>query len=63
MFEDSLMESGGRLKTKSKWFSIVAICLNGSILLAMILWPLLHYEALPAQMMMTLLCFVGHYGR
>ena len=32
MFEDSLMESGGKLKTKSKYWSIVTFALNGLIL-------------------------------
>ena len=26
MFEDSLMESGGKIKTKSKYWSIVTLC-------------------------------------
>ena len=30
MFEDSLMESGGKLKTKSKYWSIVTLCINGA---------------------------------
>ena len=47
MFEDSLMESGGRIKTKSKYWSILTLCLNGIILAALIIWPLLHPEALP----------------
>ncbi len=28
MFEDSLMESGGKIKTKSKYWSIVTLCIN-----------------------------------
>ncbi len=28
MFEDSLMESGGKIKTKSKYWSILTLCLN-----------------------------------
>src|ERR1700679_4100283 len=55
MFEDSLMESGGKLKTKSKYWSIATFALNGLILAALIIWPLLHPEALPTQMMATLL--------
>ena len=55
MFEDSLMESGGKLKTKSKYWSIVTLCINGAILAGLIIWPLLHPEALPTQMMATLL--------
>jgi protein TonB len=47
MFEDSLMESGGRIKTKSKYWSILTLCINGVILAALIIWPLLHPEAPP----------------
>ncbi len=55
MFEDALMESGGRIKTKSKYFTIVGFVLNGSILAAMILVPLIYPEALPKAAMATLL--------
>ena len=34
MFEDSLMESGGKLKTKSKYWSIATFAVNGAILAA-----------------------------
>jgi protein TonB len=55
MFEDSLMESGNMIKPKSKYWSFVALLLNGGALLALIIWPLLHPEALPTQMMATLM--------
>ena len=55
MFEDALIESGGKLKTKSKYWSIATLALNALILAALIIWPLLHPEALPTQMMATLL--------
>jgi len=55
MFEDALMESGGRIKTKSKYWSLLTLGINAAILLALIIWPLLHPEALPTQMMATLL--------
>jgi protein TonB len=55
MFEDSLMESGGKLKTKSKYWTIATFSLNALVLAALIIWPLLHPEALPTQMMATLL--------
>jgi periplasmic protein TonB len=55
MFEDSLMESGNRITPKSKYWSFVALLLNGGALLALIIWPLLHPEALPTQMMATLM--------
>src|SRR6267378_2378339 len=47
MFEDSLMESGGKLKTKSKYWMIATFAFNGVILATMILIPLLYPEALP----------------
>ena len=50
MFEDSLMESGGKLKTKSKYWSIVTFGVNGVILAGLIIWPLLHPEALPFRL-------------
>ena len=55
MFEDSLMESGNRIKAKSKYWSIVTLLFNGGVLIALIVWPLLHPEALPKQMMAALM--------
>jgi protein TonB len=55
MFEDSLMESGNRMKRKNKFWSFVAFLLNAGALLALVIWPLLHPEALPKQMMATLM--------
>jgi protein TonB len=55
MFEDALMESGHRIKTKSKWWSIVALIINCAIVLGLVLWPLMHLESLPKNMMATLL--------
>jgi protein TonB len=55
MFEDSLMESAHRIKARSKYWSIVALFLNSGILIALIVWPLLHPEALPKQMMAALM--------
>lgn len=54
MFESSLMESNNRIKAKSRW-SLLAFLINGGALLALIIWPLLHPEALPTQMMATLM--------
>jgi protein TonB len=54
MFEDSLMESGNWKKRKSKW-SFVAFLLNFGALFAFVIWPLLQPEALPTQMMATLM--------
>src|SRR5258708_4758264 len=47
MFEDSLMESGGKIKTKSKYWMFVTLAFNAAILATMILIPLLYPEALP----------------
>jgi protein TonB len=55
MFEDSLMESGNRIKAKSKYWSILTFLLNCIALIALIIWPLLHPEALPRQIMAELM--------
>ena len=55
MFEDSLMESGNEIKARSKYWSVVSLLVNGGALFALIIWPLLHPEALPEQMMATLM--------
>src|ERR1700735_814687 len=47
MFEDSLIESGGRLKTKRGWTSIVSFGLQMGIVAVMVLIPLIFTEALP----------------
>ena len=47
MFESSLMESGGQIKTKSKYWMIGTFVFNAAILATMILIPLLYPEALP----------------
>jgi protein TonB len=55
MFEDALMESGGRIRTRSGWFSGVAAICNGSIVCCLILLPLLHPASLPKQTFSMLL--------
>ena len=47
MFEDSLMESGGQIKTKSKYWMIATFSFNSIIVAILILIPLLYPEALP----------------
>ena len=49
MFEDSTFESTGRIRTRSRGWAIAALALNSSILLAIIVIPLIHPEALPPQ--------------
>jgi len=55
MFEDSLIESGGRLKTSRGWTSIVSFILQMGIIGIMVLIPLIFTEALPKGQMMFLL--------
>jgi len=49
MFEDSTFESNGRIRTRSRFWMLATLTLNGSILLALILIPLIYPEALPRQ--------------
>jgi periplasmic protein TonB len=55
MFEDALLESSGRIRTRSGWFSGVAAVLNGGILCLLIVLPLLHPANLPKRTLDTLL--------
>ncbi|MGA7767030.1 MAG: TonB family protein [Candidatus Sulfotelmatobacter sp.] len=47
MFEDSLIESGGKLKTKRGWTSIISFAIQIGIVGVMVLIPLIFTEALP----------------
>lgn len=49
MFEDSVFESAGRIHTRSSRWMVAVFFFNASILVAMILIPLIHPEALPLQ--------------
>lgn len=55
MFEDSLIESGGKLKTKRGWTSLISFAIQIGIIGVMILIPLIFTEALPRTQLMTLL--------
>ncbi len=55
MFEDSLIESGGKLKTKRGWTSLVSFILQVAIVGVMVLIPLIFTEALPKTQLMTFL--------
>src|ERR1700761_901528 len=55
MFEDALMESGGRISTHRTWFSGVAAICNCSLACLLALWPLLHPASLPRQTLSMLL--------
>jgi len=55
MFEDSLIESGGKLKTKRGRTTTVAFIIEVMILIVMVLIPLIFTEALPRTQLMTFL--------
>jgi protein TonB len=55
MFEDSLLESGGRLKTRRGRTTAFAIVLEIMAICVMVLIPLIFTEALPKQLMLTAL--------
>src|SRR5438270_10448451 len=55
MFEDSLIESGGRLKTKRGATTLVSFLFQVMLIGLLILIPLLYTEALPKQQLMTFL--------
>ena len=55
MFEDSLIESGGKLKTSRGWTSLVSFFLQVMIIGVMVLIPLIFTEALPKTQLMTFL--------
>jgi protein TonB len=55
MFEDSLMESGGRIKTKQGATTAVSFILQIALIGVLVLLPLVFTEALPKQQLMTFL--------
>jgi periplasmic protein TonB len=55
MFEDSLIESGGKLKTKRGLTTSISFVLEAVIVGIMVLIPLLFTEALPKTQLMTFL--------
>jgi protein TonB len=55
MFEDSLLESGGRLKTKRGVTTALSMVLQVFLVGLLVLIPLLFTEALPKQQLMTFL--------
>src|ERR1700729_109512 len=55
MFEDSLIESGGRLKTKRGIWTFFSFALEAVLVGVLVLIPLLVTEALPKTQLMTFL--------
>src|SRR5215813_11131151 len=55
MFEDSLLESGGKLKTKARYTTVASFAIQIAIIGILVLIPLIYTEALPAKALMTTL--------
>ena len=55
MFEDSLMESGGKIKTKQGATTAISFILQILLIGVLVLLPLVFTEALPKQQLMTFL--------
>jgi len=55
MFEDSLLESGNRLRKRSPWTTFISFLLQVGLLGVLVLIPLIYTDALPKQQLMTFL--------
>ena len=55
MFEDSLVESAGRIKSKQGITTLISFMFNIGVLAVLVLIPLIYTEALPRQQLMTFL--------
>jgi protein TonB len=55
MFEDSLVESGGRLRSKRGLTTFISFSLQILLVAVLVLIPLIYTEALPRQQLMTFL--------
>ena len=53
MFEDSLMESGGRIKTNQKWTGLLSTVIQLGLVGFLVLLPLIFTEALPKGQLTT----------
>jgi len=55
MFEDSLLESGGRARKGNIWTTLLSFVLQVLLVGVLVLIPLIYTEALPKQQLMTFL--------
>src|SRR5499427_9942639 len=55
MFEDSLIESGGKLKTKRGATTLISFLFQVALIGVLVILPLIFTEALPKQQLMTFL--------
>jgi protein TonB len=54
MFEDSLMESGGKIRTQTKWTTPISFIVQIALIGFLILLPLIYTEALPSRLLNTM---------
>jgi len=55
MFEDSLVESAGRIRTRSRWLAVGSFFVQAALVAVLILIPILHPAALPKQALTMML--------
>jgi protein TonB len=55
MFEDSLLESTGRIRTKSRWTALGSLVLQTALLAVLLVLPEIYPHALPRQSLSRLL--------
>jgi len=55
MFEDSLIESAGRLKTSRGWTTLLSVVIQCLLVGFLVLIPLIYTEALPKQQLISFL--------
>lgn len=55
MFEDSLIESAGRIKTRRGWTTVLSFGLQVLLIFILVLIPLIYTEALPKQQLVSFL--------
>src|SRR5579863_3808736 len=53
MFEDSLVESAGRIKTNQRWTTPLSFLVQAAIIFVLVLIPLILTEGLPTRMLMA----------
>jgi protein TonB len=53
MFEDSLVESAGKLRTNSKYTTLVSFVAQCTFIFILVLIPLIYTEALPTKTLLT----------
>jgi protein TonB len=55
MFEDSLLESGGKMKKTNPWAAFFSVAIQLLVVIILVLIPLIYTEALPRQTLSAML--------